>query len=96
MPTQLVPYPSNPLVRDRRAIAEAREARRPARRAAVRVEAAAHVALTGLVFTEALTSLEAEVCRRQGALVDDRARRIVDGYVHCVQTELALLPMRGE
>lgn len=43
-----------------------------------------------------LTSLEVEVCRRQGAIVDDRARRIVNGYVHCVETELALLPLRGE
>jgi hypothetical protein len=97
MSTDLIPYRSSPLsLRGRQEVAEVREARRPVRRAAVRVQAGAILAHTGLVYVEALTALETEICRRQGASVDERARRIVDGYAGLVVTELNLIPMRGE
>lgn len=97
MANDLIPYRSSPLsLQGRREIAEVREARRPVRRSVVRVQAAAHVAFVGLTNVEALTALEVEVCRRQGSLADERARRIVDGYAALVVTELNLLPLRGE
>ena len=92
---------SNDLIQDRssplslRGRREAAAARRPGRHALVRVQAGAMVAYTGLVYIEALTELETEVCRRQGAVADERARRVVDGFSGLVVTELNLLPMRG-
>lgn len=97
MANDLIPYRSNPLgLRERRAVAEVREARRPARRAAARVQAAALVAHVGLVNTEALTNLEVQAVKRQGALIDDRAKGIVDTYAGLVTTELARLALGGE
>lgn len=97
MSTDLVPNRSGPLsVRGRRAVAEVREARRPARRAAARLDAAALVAGVGLCNVEALTAAEVEVCRRQGAVVDLRARMVVDSYAQLVVTELHRLSLGGE
>lgn len=97
MSTDLVPRRSGPLsVRGHRAVAELRETRRPARRAAARLDAAALVAGIGLHNVEALTAAEVEVCRRQGAVVDDRARAVVDGYTQLVVTELHRLSWGSE
>jgi hypothetical protein len=95
--SDLVPYRTHPLaLRDRRAVAEVRDARRPARRAAARVQAAALVAHVGLVNTEVLTNLEVQAVKRQGALIDERAKAIVDTYAGLVTTELARLGLGSE
>jgi hypothetical protein len=95
--TDLVPYKAHPLsVRGHRAVAEVREARRPARRAVARLDAATIVAGVGLRNVEALTAAEVEVCRRQGAVVDLRARMVVDAYTQLVVTELHRLSLGGE
>jgi hypothetical protein len=65
----------------------------PAKRATARVQAAALTAFTGLVCTEALTALEVQAVRRQGAVLDDRAKAIVDTYAGLVTTELARLSL---
>lgn len=65
----------------------------PAKRAAARVEAAAYVAFVGLVNTEILTTVEAQICQRQGALVDQRAKHVVDTYAGLCSTELARLAL---
>ena len=65
----------------------------PAKRAAARVEAAAYVGFVGLVSTELLTSLEAQACQRQGAMLDARAKHIVDAYAGLCATELARLAL---
>jgi hypothetical protein len=97
MPTDLVSYRSNPVsLRRLPEAVDARDARRPGAQALVRAQAGYLVARAGLTFTEALTAQEVAVCRRQGPLVDERARKIVDGYVGMVRAELALLPRRGE
>jgi hypothetical protein len=97
MPTDLVSYRRNPIsLRGRPEIADARDARRPGANALIRTQAGYLIAKAGLTFTEALTAQEVEVCRRQGPLVDERARAIVDGFVGLVKAELALLPRRGE
>lgn len=95
--SDIVPYRSNPLsLRERRAVGEVREARRPARRAAARLDAAAIVAGVGLAHTEALTVAEVAIIKRQGAVIDERARSIVDSYVVAVTNELVRLSLRGE
>jgi hypothetical protein len=92
--SDLIQYRSSPLaLRDRRAAVEVREARRPARRAVARVQAAALVAHVGLVNTETLTALEVQAVKRQGALIDERAKAIVDTYAGVVTTELARLAL---
>jgi hypothetical protein len=67
----------------------------PAKRAAARVQAAAFAAHTGLVCTEVLTALEVQATQRQGAVMDARARAIVDSYSGLVCTELARLSLEG-
>lgn len=97
MPTNLIPYRTNSLaLRDRRVVGEVREARRPARRAAARLDAAALVTRIGLAHVEALTATETAVCQRQGAVIDIRARMIVDGYCGLVVAELNGLALGGE
>ena len=97
MPTDLIPYSSSPLsLRGRQAVSEVREARRPVRRSAARVQAAALVAHVGMANVEALTSMEVQMARRQGPVIDQRAREIVDAYTGLVVTEIGLLALRGE
>jgi hypothetical protein len=97
MSSALVPYKTRPLsLRDRRAVTEVREARRPARRAAARLDAAAIVAEVGLDNIERLTAAEVAVCLRQGALIDARAREVVDAYVSLVRREVLALGWGGE
>jgi hypothetical protein len=69
-------------------------AQQPAKRATARVQAAAFTAFTGLVCTEMLTALEVQAVRRQGAVMDDRARAIVDSYAGLVTTELVRLSLQ--
>ena len=94
----------NDLVRSRGDALSAREqrhlsrdltqAQQPAKRATARVHAAAFTAFTGLVCTEMLTSLEVQAVRRQGAVMDDRAKAIVDSYAGLVTTEMARLSLQ--
>lgn len=96
MSTDLTRHRSDPvLLRHRPEVVDARDARRPGAQALVRTQAGYLIARAGLTFVEALTAQEVAVCRRQGPLVDKRARKIVDGYVGMVRAELALLPRRG-
>ena len=96
MPNDLTLY-RRPLARqDRQAAVAVKAARFPARRAIARVEAGALLAHVGLVSTEALTALEVAVCKRQGAVIDDRAKAIVDTFAGLVSTELARLSLGGE
>jgi len=97
MSTALVPQESRPLsFQGRRANTEVRDARRPARRAAARVHAASLVAHVGMANVEALTAMEVQMARRQGPVVDQRAREIVDAYAGLVVTEIGLLALRCE
>lgn len=70
-----------------------RAAQLPAKRATARIQAAALAAHTGLICTETLTALEVQAVQRQGALLDARARAIVDTYAGLVTTELARLAL---
>ena len=67
----------------------------PAKRAAARIQAAAFAAHTGLVCTEILTALEVQAVMRQGAVMDARAKAIVDCFTGVVTTELARLSLEG-
>lgn len=97
MSSELVPRRGGSLsLRGRQAVSEVREARRPARRAAARLDAAAIVARAGLAHVEMLTAAEAAICNRQGSLVDLRARMIVDSYCGLVVAEVNGLALRGE
>jgi hypothetical protein len=97
MSSDLVPYRPRSLTRAGRQEATAvRAAQLPAKCATVRIQAAAITAHSGLVCTEILTSLEVQATRRQGAVIDDRAKAIVDTYAAMVATELARLPLGGE
>lgn len=97
MASNLIPYRrSSPVLGERRAAREVREARRPARRSASRLDAAAIVARVGLAHVETLTAAEAATCNRQGAMVDLRARMIVDAYCGLVVAELNGLALRSE
>lgn len=81
MSTDLVPYRSSPLsVGGWRAAAEVRDARRPARVAAAQIEAGGIVALIAMNRVEMVTAAEVAAVRRQGAVIDERARQIVDGF----------------
>lgn len=81
MSTDVVPYRRGPLaVGGWRAAAEVRDARRPARVAVAQVEAGAVVGLVALNRVEMLTAAEVAAARRQGAVIDERARQIVDGF----------------
>ncbi len=93
----LTQYSSSPLsLRRRPEVVDARDARLPGANALVRTQAGYLVARHGLKCAEKLTRQEVEVCRRQGPLVDDRAREIVDEYVGLVKTTLARLSLQGE
>jgi hypothetical protein len=95
--TDLIPYRAHPLARRSRKVAAALRAERlPAKRAAARIQAAALTAHVGLTSVETLTALEVETLRRQGAVIDNRARSIVDTYAGLVNTELARLSLGGE
>jgi hypothetical protein len=97
MAADLIPYPRNRFaLGERRAAVEVREARRPARRAAARLDAAAIVARVGLAHVETLTAAEGAICNRQGATADLRAQMIVDAYCGMVVAELNGLALRGE
>lgn len=97
MSTDLTPYRSRPLSRvERRTAAVLREEQLPAKRAAARIQAAALTAHVGLTCVETLTALEVETLRRQGAVIDNRARSIVDTFAGLVNTELARLSLGGE
>jgi len=97
MAGDLVPYRTGALsLRGRQAVSEVREARRPARRAAVRLDAAAIVARAGLANVERLTAAEAAICNRQGATADLRAQMIVDAYCGLVVAEVNGLALGGE
>ena len=88
--------PLAPSIREERRLArELHEAQAPAKRAAARIQAAAFAAHTGLVCTEVLTALEVHAVQRQGAVLDARARAIVDTYAGLVTTELARLSLEG-
>jgi hypothetical protein len=80
---------------DRRLSREVSRAQVPAKVAAARIQAAAFAAHTGLVCTEILTSLEVQAVQRQGAVLDARARAIVDTYTGVVTTELSKLALRS-
>lgn len=67
----------------------------PAKRAAVRIQAAALAAHVGMVNVETLTALEVQAAKRQGAAVDERVRSVGDTYAALVCTELARLSLGG-
>jgi len=97
MSSDLIPFAGSGLTRqDRRTVTSVRDAQLPAKCATARIQAAAIAAHSGLVCTEALTALEVQAVKRQGAVIDDRARAIVDTYAGLVTTELARLSLRGE
>ena len=94
MSSDLIPNPGGGLIRkDRRSAAAVRNAQLPAKRAAARIQAAAVAAHSGLVCTEILTALEVQAIKRQGPLMDERAKAIVDTYAGLVTTELARLTL---
>jgi hypothetical protein len=72
---------------------ELRSAQLPAKRAAARLQAAAYAAHVGLSNTEVLTALEVQAIQRQGAVMDARAKAIVDAYAGLAATELARLAL---
>jgi hypothetical protein len=97
MASELIPSSSRGLVRqDRRTAAVIRDAQLPAKRATARIQAAAVAAHSGLVCTEILTALEVQAVKRQGPVMDDRAKAIVDTYAGLVTTELARMTLGGE
>ncbi|HEY6729629.1 MAG TPA: hypothetical protein VI039_01240 [Solirubrobacterales bacterium] len=96
MPNDLIPYRSSLALRERRAVSEVREAKRPARRSAARLDAAAIVTRVGLAHVEMLTAAEVAICNRQGATADLRAQMIVDSYCALVVSEVNGLALRGE
>lgn len=65
----------------------------PAKLATARIQAASLAAHVGLVCTEILTSMEVQAVQRQGAMMDARARAIVDAYCGLVTTELTKLSL---
>ena len=92
MSSDLIPSTSRSLsLRERRQAVVLRDEQLPAKRAAVRIQAAAIAAHTGLTCTETLTQLEVQAIKRQGAVMDERARQIVDAYAGLVTNELARL-----
>lgn len=96
MSNDVIPHRPHPLgLRERQALGEVRDARRPARRAAARLDAAAIVAGVGLRNVEILTATEVALCKRQGAVADERARAIVDAYAQLAANELLGLSLGG-
>lgn len=94
MTHDLTPYRDRALSRSgRQEAAVVRQARLPAKRATARIQAAAVAAHSGLVCTEILTALEVQAVKRQGPVMDDRAKAIVDTYAGLVTTELARLTL---
>ncbi len=94
--SDLVPRSERQIARQERQVSrELAVEQMPAKRAAARVEAAAYVGFVGLVNTEILTNLEAQACQRQGAVIDARAKSIVDAYAGLCATELARLALRS-
>ena len=77
----------------RQEAASLRNSQLPAKRATARIQAAAVAAHSGLVCAEILTALEVQAVKRQGSVMDDRARAIVDSYAGLVTTELARLTL---
>lgn len=63
----------------------------PGKCAAARIQAAAFAAHTGLTLTEVLTAQEVGANKRQGTIMDDRSRAIVDQFTAIVCAELAQL-----
>lgn len=97
MSSDLVPYSPRALTRaGRQEAAALRADQLPAKRAATRIQAAALTASIGLSCVETLTALEVEALRRQGAVIDNRVRSIVDNYANLVNVELAKLSWKGE
>jgi hypothetical protein len=94
MSTDLTPYRSFPLSRrERQTAAALRDAQLPAKCATARIQAASVAAHSGLICTEILTAIEVQAVRRQGAIMDDRAKAIVDTFAGLVTTELARLSL---
>jgi hypothetical protein len=94
MASELIPASGRGLSRpNRRTVAVVRNAQLPAKRATARIQAAAVAAHSGLVCTEILTALEVQAIKRQGPLMDERAKAIVDTYAGLVTTELARLTL---
>lgn len=93
----LVKYQSPSLaLRDRGAITDVREARRPARRALVRVGAARIVTEEAVKHIGELTAEEIEVCRRVGPGADARVRLVVDRFAVMAAVEISGLARWGE
>jgi hypothetical protein len=94
MSTDLTPYRPRSLSRaSRHEAAGIRSAQLPAKRAAARIQAAALAAHSGLICVEVLTTIEVQAVKRQGAVIDERAKAIVDTYAGLVTTELARLSL---
>lgn len=94
MSSEITPASGRGLVRqNRRSAAVVRNAQLPAKRATARIQAAAVAAHSGLVCTEILTALEVQAVKRQGPVMDERARAIVDTFAGLVTTELARLTL---
>ena len=94
MASDLIPSSNRGLARpNRRTAAVVRGAQLPAKRATARIQAAAVAAHSGLVSAEILTALEVQAVKRQGPVMDDRARTIVDTFTGLVATELARLTL---
>jgi hypothetical protein len=92
--SDLIPSSARGLDRhNRRTAAVVRDAQLPAKRATARIQAAAIAAHSGLISTEILTALEVQAVKRQGPLMDERAKAIVDTYAGLVTTELARLSL---
>jgi hypothetical protein len=94
MSNDLVPFRTPSLSRQgRREAAIVRDAQLPAKRAAARIQAAALAAHSGLVCVEALSALEVQAVKRQGAVIDERAKAVVDTYAGLVTNEIARLAL---
>lgn len=97
MSSDLIPIRPRVLAREERQIAAIlRREQLPAKRAAARIQAASLTTHVGLMCVETLTALEVETLRRQGAVIDNRARSIVDGFAALVNAELGRLALSGE
>lgn len=94
--SDLTPYPPRKpswaeRQEQRQEAAAVRAAQLPAKGAAARIQAAAVAANVGLVSVELLTGLEVEAVKRQGPVLDERARVVVDTYTRLVTAELSRL-----
>lgn len=96
MPNDLIPSRGGTLaLGDWEAATDVRQARRPARRALVRIGGASIVAESALQHIGKLTAEEVELCRTHGPVIDARARMIVDRFTSLAAIEVGGLARWG-